>query len=98
MSMAPTDTVARTDDELPTPLVDDIWQEQDPRHPRFVKVIRVGTKGAFIQAVELDIVNGWLPVKNEFTGRDAPIRESQLKRFNGKRSGYKLYERDGVVS
>jgi hypothetical protein len=78
-------------------MTDDIWQEQDPRQARFVKVIRLGTKGAFIQAVEHDMVDGWLPVRNEATGRDAPIRESKLSRFNGKRGGYKLYEREGEV-
>jgi hypothetical protein len=86
-----------TKDPVSIVVTTDIWQEQDPRQSRFVKVIRVCPKSVFIQAVEHDIVEGWLPVRNGATGRDAPVRESKLSRFNGKRGGYKLYERGGEV-
>lgn len=75
--------------------VGDIWQEQDPRQPRFVRIVRVGHGSAFIQAVEQDGANEWVPARNDATGREAPVREAQLKRFNGQRSGYKLYARNG---
>lgn len=65
----------------------DIWQEQDPRHPRFVRVTRVTATSVLIHEV--------LPREGgDFERAPRAVeRYAQLKRFNGKRSGYALHYR-----
>ncbi len=72
--------------------VGDIWQEQDPRQPRFVKVARIAGEHAYIYAVEKKPNGMWLCARGP-NGKPAPERGAQLKRFNGKRSGYALHYR-----
>lgn len=69
------------------PEVGDIWQEQDPRQPRFVRVAQIGTVSALIYQVERR--------ENGTFSRAAGSVErwAQIKRFNGKRSGYALHQR-----
>jgi hypothetical protein len=76
----------------------DIWQEVDPRHPRFVRVTRVLDDDVSIYAVEWDQVAGdWIIALNPRTKRPAPERWAQLKRFNGKRTGYALHHRTDAL-
>lgn len=71
-----------------TPEVGDIWKELDPRveYQRFVKVTRVSGDHALIYGVEHN--EGLWTAR-----RRAPERWAQIKRFNGKRGGYELYQR-----
>lgn len=70
----------------------DIWQEVDPRHPRFVRVAKITGSHAYIYAVEKNVDGIWLTARGP-NGRPAPERGAQLKRFNGKRTGYALHHR-----
>lgn len=86
MSTNPTEKTA-------TPQPGDIWQEQDPRQPRFVRVTKVSGGSVGIYAVEKDVSGDWRVSRNPRTGRPAPERLAQSQRFNGKRGGYALHDR-----
>lgn len=83
--------------DLPDVREGDIWQDQDPRQPRFVRVVSVVLHSekpyAYIQAVEHSKSEGWHPVRNLATARNSPIRAAQLTRFRAQRTGYALHDR-----
>jgi hypothetical protein len=80
-----------------TPIMGQIWCEQDPRFPdRFVRIVRVDTHepgaGVAIQRVERRDDGTWRPFPLLTAGRVSPVRMAKLSRFNGQRGGYKLHQ------
>jgi hypothetical protein len=67
----------------------DIWEDLSPGYHRYVRVVRVGIAGVFIERVELVDGKWKLP-------RRAPTRETALTRFNGKAGGFRLHHRDTI--
>jgi len=74
--------------EPPVLMVGDIWQEQDPRNPRFVQIVKISstTGDPLIEKVERRH-DAWMPA------RGAVQRFAKRSRFNGKRGGYALHFR-----
>jgi hypothetical protein len=59
--------------------VGEVWVENDPRHPRKVKVVRFLTDKPYYDGF------GYVELENVATGKRSVAR---LDRFNGRRSGY----------
>ena len=77
----------------PVIMVGDIWQEQDPRYPRFVQVVKISstTGDPLIERVERRH-DAWMPAAR------AVQRYAKRSRFNGKRGGYTLHHRQETTS
>lgn len=71
--------------------VGQVWQEVGPRHPRYVRIVEIDDQSARIQAVvrlgggSPAHPHGWRPITTSSW-------RATLAKFNGKRSGYALYE------
>lgn len=70
--------------------VGQVWKEVDPRFERFVLVtdVQPGRRGIQVQTVTFHENEGWV-----FAPRSRKAW-CDKERFNGKRSGYELYDQD----
>lgn len=72
---------------LPLVCERDIWREENPHHPRAVRVVSVRSESVFIHRVKWMDSIGWIKPKR------APTREVQRIRFDGRLYGYSLIDR-----